>query len=225
MVQSLIPAFSQMLTSDTRKDFDILFSRFVRVNLAWIFPAVMMLFVVARPFFTIWAGPEFGAESSLPFYILLLGLIFNMPAYVPYTAIAATGRTDLLAKLYWVELAVYAFAAYVLISYLGIIGAAAAWSLRVIIDAFAMVWLSKRFAGISFSFVRHLGSLAVGIALLLPPIMFSALYDNYSPFLIGLVPLSVGLYSIVIWKSFLEADERTWIKARASSLLGNIGWI
>jgi O-antigen/teichoic acid export membrane protein len=178
--------------------------------------------VIARPFFTIWAGPEFGAESTIPFYILLLGLCFNIPAYVPYTAIAAIGRTDIFAKLYWIELAIYAFGAYILIRYFGIIGAAMAWSVRVTIDAFAMIWLSKKFAGVSFNFFHHPGSLAIGILVLLPPILFSVFYNNYSPFLIGLVPLCIGLYSVVIWTRFISNDERIWIKARALSLLNFI---
>jgi O-antigen/teichoic acid export membrane protein len=70
----------------------------------------MVMFVVAKPFFTIWAGEEFGANSTLPFYVLLIGLFFNLQATVPYISIMAVGRTDVFARLYWIELLVYAAA-------------------------------------------------------------------------------------------------------------------
>jgi O-antigen/teichoic acid export membrane protein len=44
-----------------------------------------------------------------------------------------------IARLYWFELAFYAVLAWVLIVYFGIVGAAAAWSIRVILDAVIMI--------------------------------------------------------------------------------------
>ena len=80
--------------------------------------------VIARPLFRIWAGPEFEANSTVPFYILLAGLLFNMIAAIPHSLILSTGRTELLARLYWLQLLIYPLAAAVLIYYAGITGAA-----------------------------------------------------------------------------------------------------
>jgi O-antigen/teichoic acid export membrane protein len=182
----------------------------------------MFLFVIARPFFTIWAGLEFGAESTLPFYILLLGLVFNFPAYIPFTTIAAVGRTDIFAKLYWIELVLYALAAYLLISYFGIIGAAAAWSIRVAIDAIVMTWLSKRIAGVSYAFLYKAWSMLLGVTILSVPVFFAAVYDNLSPILIGLIPVCAALYGVLIWKWFIDRAERFWIKNHAEYLLSFI---
>ncbi len=104
MIQSLVPAFSQLLAPERRSQFDSLFSRGIRINLIWLLPAMMFLFVIARPFFTFWAGEEFGRESTLPFYILLSGLFFNIIVFIPHSSITALGRTDIFAKLYsqWV---------------------------------------------------------------------------------------------------------------------------
>ncbi|HTK37053.1 MAG TPA: flippase [Pyrinomonadaceae bacterium] len=222
MIQSLIPAFSQLTTKEKRSEFDALFSRSIRLNLILTFPGLMFLFVIARPFFTIWAGPEFGAESTLPFYILLLGLIFNFPAYIPFTTIAAVGRTDVFAKLYWIEIFLYSAVAYMLIRHFGIVGAAAAWSLRVTADAIVMIWLSKHIAGVSYKFLYGSWSMVLGVAALLPPVFVAAFYDNLSPVLIGLLPVCSAVYAILIWKWFIDSDERLWIKGRAQTLLNFI---
>src|SRR5690606_3899856 len=98
MMQSLIPAFSQLLAPSRRDEFRDLFARSIRFNIIWLLPVLALLFVSARPFFTIWAGDEFGEKSTLPFYILLIGLFFNVISYVPYASLVASGRTDVLAK-------------------------------------------------------------------------------------------------------------------------------
>src|SRR5690606_8142085 len=95
MTQSLLPAFSRLITNERKQHLDRLFTRAVRVNFIWLIPSLVFLALVAKPFFTFWAGDEFGRQSVGPFHILLLGLVINIPAYVPHTLIMASGRTDL----------------------------------------------------------------------------------------------------------------------------------
>ena len=222
MTQSLIPAFSQLMTPDKRAEFDTLFSRSLRLNLIWVLPAIMLMFVIAKPFFTIWAGPEFGLKSSPPFYFLLVGLLFNILAYIPHSTLTASGRTDVLAKLYWVEVVLYILAAVWLVNSYQIVGAAAAWSLRVIFDAFVVIWLAKRIVGVSFRFFNHFVSLLVGVILLLPPIFFALFYNNFSIWLIPLAALSTASYSLLIWKTFIDDDERKWIGSKIAGLTNRL---
>ncbi len=210
MMQSLVPAFAQLLAPEKRVEFDTLFSRGIRLNIIWLLPAVTCLFVIARPFFTIWAGEEFGRESTFPFYFLLAGLFFNIVAYIPHSAITAFGHTAVFAKLYWIELAIYAVLVYWLIGAYGITGAAAAWSLRVTVDTLVIIWLSKRYAGIKFRFLDHYGGFLLGAAVLVPPIVYTAIY-GFSSVLVVLTLASLSSYAIVVWKFIANADERVWI--------------
>jgi O-antigen/teichoic acid export membrane protein len=219
MIQSLIPAFSQLLTPEKRPEFENLFSRTIKLNLIWVFPMIMVMFVVAKPFFTVWAGPEFGRESSLPFYILLVGLFFNIFAYIPHSIITSTGRTDILAKLYWIELVLYLIGAVILIKAYGIAGAAAVWSLRVFIDAFLVIWMSNRIAGISLNFLGKLYGLLGAVIFLIPPIGFVVLYGNFSLWLIPLTLISLLFYLLIVWNMFVDENEREWIQNRIKNLL------
>ena len=218
MSQSMMPAFSQLMTPEKRSQFDALFARGIRFNIIWLLPALMVMVLAAESFFTLWAGEEFGRQSTLPFYILLAGLFFNILAYIPHASITASGRTDVFAKLYWIELAVYVVLAWLLIGRFGIIGAAIAWSLRVFLDAFVIIALSKRIAGAKFAFFAHFGVLLAAIGVLILPIVLYA-SGLYFPIVLTAGVIALGLYSILVWNRFVDADEKAWMKALVRGML------
>lgn len=211
MVQSLIPAFSQLLSAEKKAEFDRLFFRSMRLNVLWLLPVLTLMFIIARPFFTLWAGPEFGKNSTPPFYILLVGLFFNVLAFVPQTTLAASGRTDLLAKLYWLELIIYGGLVAFLVYRYGIVGAALAWSIRVILDAVAIAALSIRVVGVPLHQFRSI-LVALTAALSLVPAIVFASYNNFTLWLLLITPLSCAVYAAIMWKVFLDSDEVNWVK-------------
>jgi O-antigen/teichoic acid export membrane protein len=218
MLQTLVPAFSQLLEPHKKSEFDTLFVRGMRMNLIVLLPGVVFLFVIAKPFFTLWAGEDFGRESSLPFYFLLFGLFFNILAYIPSNTITARGRTDIFAKLYWIELVLYAVLVVVLISKFGIVGAAAAWSLRVILDAFVIMWLARRVAGVPFGFVRDSKGILLAAAALLPAIALGGFYDTFSLLVGGVTALCLAVYAVIVWKAVIQVEERNWILLKLKNL-------
>jgi O-antigen/teichoic acid export membrane protein len=214
MIQSLVPAFSQLQAPEKLTDLQDLFARGVRLTLIWILPALMVLFVIAKPFFTIWAGEEFGRESSLPLYILLFGLLFGVISFIPYSATLAAGRSDVFAKLYWVELALYAAPAAALITKYQIAGAAAAYSIRVVIDSSVLILLSKRTAGVGLKLFDYLGRMVIGGLILLPPIIYALGYNSFSLWLVPVTSACLVLYAVFVWSRLVDADEKVWITAR-----------
>jgi O-antigen/teichoic acid export membrane protein len=220
MVQSLIPAFSQLLASEKRQQFNDLFSRSLKLIIILMLPSLMVLSVIAKPFFTLWAGPDFGRESPGPFYILLGGLFFFMVAFVPWASIVSVGRTDLMAKILWSELVPYIIGAALLINYFGIIGAALAWSLRVAADAVLQLWFARKVAGARLELRSTVPAALLGIIILAPSPLIAILYNNFSPVLIVTIPLSIVVYLIVVWWLFVTKDERNVIAAKFQTVLG-----
>lgn len=214
MIQSLLPAFTRLLVGEERSRFNALFVRSFRLNVMWLIPALMVMFVASKPFFTIWAGEEFGAASTPPFYILLIGLFVHILAIIPHSTISASGRTDLFAKLYWVELVFYAVTAFLLVRQFGVNGAAAAWSLRVGIDAFLIVYLSKRITGASLDFKKTAPGVAVCMMTVMPPVLFVFFVGNFSLWLIPLTVASLCVYLFATWKMLTEPEEREWAITR-----------
>jgi hypothetical protein len=96
--------------------------------------------ILAQLFFRYWIGPEFAIVSAPVAQILFLGVWFTGLSFVAYTLIQSQGRPDLTGKLHFAELLPFLGVLWVLTASFGINGAATAWTLRCIVDAFAMFW-------------------------------------------------------------------------------------
>ena len=212
VTQSLLPAFSQLQGESNRAQMNALYSRGISLNLYWLVPAVSFLAVVAGPFFTVWAGEEFGRESIVPFYILLAGIFVNVLAFFPYTALIAAGRTDLLARLYWIELVPHIFFVGLLTWRFGIIGAALSWSIRLWGDSILLFILAQRMTGAAFA-RKHMSAFALAAAVMMLPAALSFFYAGL-PLLMVLLAIALAVYTAIIWKKVLERDEAAWLSER-----------
>ncbi len=216
MVQTLLPAFSQLLTPDKREQLKSLFNRCVRVGLISMIPSLMVLLIIAKPFFTIWAGKEFGINSIFPFYVLLAGVFFSLLVYVPNTILLSSGRSHLFARFYLVEILPYAAITYFLINWLGIIGAAMAWSLRETVNAFTFIHYAKKHTGLTLDPDRKFKGIIGGALVFLPPALVAFLYNNFSPWIFILLPFCLAAYFLFTWKKLVNPEEREWIKKQFS---------
>lgn len=212
MSQSLIPAFSRLFAEKKNAHVQELYSRALRINLIVFTPTVALLMVVARPFFTVWAGQDFGENSTGAFYILLLGLIFNFSATVAGAVMIAAQKTKASAILYWTELAPYIMLAGVLTYYWGAVGAALAWSIRVIAEAVALLMLVKKLVGLrvdlSESRIRQL--LMASLFLIGAPILAIYAPSQYALLLI-VATLGLATYSGLVWRTAITESERSFI--------------
>jgi len=212
MVQSLFPAFARLQSEENRIQRNSMYSVAITMTVIWVLPVLVFLSFVAEGFFTIWAGAEFGRESTVPFYILAVGLGFNLLAYVPSAAIMAAGRTDALATLYWIELVPYFFCVWLLTARFGIYGAAAAWSVRAIIDLFAVLYLARSVSNVSFQSGRF-GRLVLSSIPLVAVFILGRIIDGWVtlPLLISVGILS---YCLFVWYVVLQKEELTWVCSR-----------
>lgn len=210
MVQTLLPAFSQLLTPEKREQLTSLFTRCVRIGLIGLVPSVMILLIIAKPFFTLWAGAEFGRESVFPFYILLAGVFFSLLVYIPNTILLSSGRSGLFARFYLIEILPYAALAYLLIQLNGIIGAALAWSIRETVNAFTFIYFTKKHTGLTIEFRQYFNVLSAGALVFLPTALVAFLYNSFSFWVFLLLPFSLAAYGWIIWNKFIDPAERDW---------------
>ncbi len=219
MVQTLMPAFSQLLTPEKKEQLRTLFTRCVRVGLIGLIPSVMGLLIIAKPFFTIWVGPDFGRESVIPFYILLVGVFFSLLVYIPNTILISAGKSSLFAKVYLLEVLPYAAIAYFLIQWAGILGAAMAWSLREIVNAIIFIYFTRRHMGLSLNFGLQVKTLVAGFLVFLPPALIAFLYNNSSVWVLVTLSFSLAGYIWLIWNQFLQSEEKNWAAGLLSSII------
>lgn len=97
--------------------------------------------MAAYPLMKIFISEEFASRAWLLVVILSVGVFVNGIAYIPYTALHAQGRAKPTGLLHLVELVFYVPTLLALVHFMGLTGAAIAWSLRTVFDAAAMFWL------------------------------------------------------------------------------------
>jgi O-antigen/teichoic acid export membrane protein len=97
-------------------------------------PPAILLAVIAEPFLTLWAGPQYGHYSTVPFLIAVPGVWATCLARVPVSYLLASGRTTLFAKIQLYELVPYVVGSWVLTAKFGVLGAALIWSGRLVIE-------------------------------------------------------------------------------------------
>jgi O-antigen/teichoic acid export membrane protein len=154
--------------------------------------------ILAPVFLRYWIGADFAVVSGPVAQILFFGAWINGLSFVAYTLIQSQGRPDLTGKLHFAELLPFLGVLWVLTANFGIKGAATAWTLRCVVDAFAMFWA----AGISR---RDVGSAVVRPTLLLCGSTVAARFVGSS---LGLaLPAAVLAGLISIWLAYGYSDD------------------
>lgn len=103
-------------------------------------PVSCFLAYFSKEIMTIWLGNEYALHSFVIFQILLLGLVFNSIAQIPFTSIQSKGKSKTTAILHLCELFPYLFLLYYLIEKYGLIGAAWAWAIRMLVDLLLLLF-------------------------------------------------------------------------------------
>lgn len=102
------------------------------------------VFIMAEPIFGLWLGDPYRHGSADVLRILLIGFFFNALAQIPFSRIQAYGKAKLTAILHLTELTPYLLILGILVYYYGVLGAALAWSIRVIADYLALEYFSRQ---------------------------------------------------------------------------------
>ncbi|EFM2434055.1 flippase, partial [Escherichia coli] len=105
-------------------------------------PIVLICFLFSEHILALWLGENFKGLPSLILRILLIGFLFNCFAQIPFTLIQAAGKSKVTASLHMSELFPYLILLFVFVKYYGIIGAAIAWTSRMIVDSLILFYLS-----------------------------------------------------------------------------------
>ncbi len=220
LVATLFPAFSG-LVADQRSTLNRMTARAVKVLLMGVGLALVVLTTSAHDILRLWLGSDFAAASAPVLRLLAVGLLANALAYVPAALIQAQGRPDVPAKFHLVELPIHLLVLWLLIGQWGIAGAAAAWSLRMLLDAVLLFSAAHALGLIELQVVfgrRTQGMLAL---LLVAAVGASAL-TALAPFLwqrVGATVAALLLVGTLGWRRLFSPQERLWLRGLVPSRL------
>ncbi len=163
----LFPVFSAYSIGDNQRNLEKLYKRSLYCLLVILLPIIVIICVMAEPLLTMWLGAEFARHSTIVTQILSVGVLICALSQVPFSVTQAMGRPDVTAKLHLIELPLYLGVMWLAIPKLGIVGAAVAWLLRILVDAFFLFWFSFRMKWVSIWPDNHQTKLILINALLI----------------------------------------------------------
>jgi O-antigen/teichoic acid export membrane protein len=108
------------------------------------FPLLFLTMTLAQPAMALWLGEDAGLDAAAVMQILVPGIYLNTLAQGPATLIQAAGRPRDMALLHLMELPIFLGLLWMLTARWGIVGMAAAATIRFAFDALAVTWLAQR---------------------------------------------------------------------------------
>jgi O-antigen/teichoic acid export membrane protein len=137
---ALFPRFVSLFATDPAA-FRHTYRKSLKTILLIMLPVSAAIALGARPGLALWLGDDFAAAAWPVASLLAVGLLFNGLAQVPHAALQASGGVKATALLHTAELVFYVPLLYGGLLLFGIVGAAAAWTLRVFADMVVLLVL------------------------------------------------------------------------------------
>jgi O-antigen/teichoic acid export membrane protein len=217
-VGTLIPVVSGgWIRSDKQARVKSLYEKSLKYTFVIMLPIAFVLALFNKEILTVWLGAEFAGRSGTVLMIIALGLIGNALAQMPLAVLQSMGRPDIPAKVILAEIVAYGGLCFVLTDFLGIVGTAIAWSLRVTAEAAILLAVThNRMKHVvspkDSSYIwKSLAVLVAGGALLT---WMRTLTGEVGILLAGLL-LTLTAYGVVVWKTVFDANGRALLASRA----------
>ena len=127
---ALMPLLSSANIADINNIYKVYFNKIAKI----MFVICTLSAIFAYPFLAAWLNPSFAQKAIVIVLILLVGIYFNGLSQIPYTLVQSQGKPKLTALFHLAELIIYIPLIWILVKHFGLVGAALAWVIRVIID-------------------------------------------------------------------------------------------
>ena len=140
---SIFPSLSRML-AEGNPNWRAYFNKWLMIVASVMSGVCSMLAFLLQDILTIWIKGALDPQSVTVGQILCVGVFANSIGAMFYALLHAKGRSDITAKLHIIELPLFIFLLLTMIESFGLIGAAIAWSSRMIFDTFALAFFARR---------------------------------------------------------------------------------
>lgn len=168
----LFPTFAaQIVANDSQVK--VLFDKAVTWLFIIILPITSFLSIFSSEIIGIWIGKDFARESAVLMQIFSVGILINCLAHIPYTLIQSANAARITASIHCVQFPFFVVLVWWMASTYGVMGAALAWLIRMIVDSilmFGACWRLQKWSFHSFACVRF--AVCISIALLINSVGF-----------------------------------------------------
>jgi len=136
----LFPAFSSLGAVGAQSRLEDLYARSVKYLIIGLGPVLLLAAAFSRDILHLWLGAGFAEKSSLPLQILTVGVFVNSLGYFPFSLLQGLGKPKVTGIIHLVEIPLHLALVWILVTRMGIVGAAIASTLRVLVDAILLFW-------------------------------------------------------------------------------------
>jgi O-antigen/teichoic acid export membrane protein len=106
-------------------------------------PIVIIGIFAAQPFLNVWLGKSLAAGSEGVAELILLGVWVNALVIPSHTRLMAQDNPRTVVIIYLIQIPIYLTLLWMGLHYWGLVGAASAWSLRVLIDTLMLLFVNN----------------------------------------------------------------------------------
>jgi O-antigen/teichoic acid export membrane protein len=192
-----------------------LFERGSKYTFLAVFPFCLLIVTLAHEGFNLWLGADFSQHSARVAQLMALAVFLDCPAFIASVLLQGAGRPDLVAKLQLIELPVYLSLLWFLLSSYGIVGAALAWSVRLMAHAVLQFYLAQRLLPAIKAATRRLAFILGGSLLtMVCAALLPGLAARVSFLLVSLLAFTWGS-----WCFILDHQERAMVQGHFKSIL------
>ncbi|MDR7544224.1 MAG: flippase [Armatimonadota bacterium] len=210
-VAVLFPAFSALGGAGDLGGLQRLFYRSAKYMVLTVLPAFGLIAVVAPDILRVWLGPDLAGRSAAVLRILAVGAGVQTLGVIPYTLLQGLGRSDLTAKIHLIEAPAYVAVLAILVGAAGIVGAAAAWSGRMVIETILLYLAAGRIRGGLGDAPRDARCMAGGAIVLCGASAVVYVLPLPVAQRAVLLTIVVVLFGRWVWRVALDAEEREGI--------------
>lgn len=208
--RALFPRLSSISASNQQE----LSRRTLQIMTLSILPIVTILVYFSDEILLLWLGNEYSVTGAPILKVLAVGFFFNAIAQIPFTQIQSLERPDVSALIHLLELPFYIGVLLYLTAQFGPMGAACAWTLRVLFDCFVLFFVLQKLQGEK----ERAGFKLLYSLLILLPCLIGGIFISL-PWLRYILGTLVGLFSMsFVWFFWLDSDTRRWISLRLSNI-------
>ncbi|MGI4862007.1 MAG: flippase [Janthinobacterium lividum] len=202
--------FPRMSAQDSETSLDF-FEKATRLLAAILTPIIVLGIFAMGPFIHFWINPKFAEQAAPIGCILLVGIWFNSLAFIPITYLQAQARPGVVARLQLWQIAPFLIVLWFSIHHFGLMGAAWAWTARVIIDSILL-------AGAANQSMKLMKFCAFPIAAL---ILSYAVNEIFATSIIRAVVIGIPFVLVcAIWAYRTEPRVNELVKGMASAVAG-----
>ena len=222
LAMTLFPAFSTLWATHNKKALERLYACSLKYIILVMGPVVLIAVFFAEDILGIWLGKDFAAKTTIVFQILAVGMLMNALAQMQANLIDGVGRPDIRAKIYLSYVPLYIVVLWFLISHLGIVGAALAWTLRAAVELLLFFVASRNLLHVSpiaFAESRLLrGIMAYGGLIL---VVTLNIFLGKGVVIQGIATtVALMFFALIAWKFTLDSGERESVSLTINQLRG-----